>query len=203
MCGRYYIDEEISDEIEKLIRQAEDNLYRESAAYLQRIAPTDIHPSDEAPILFAAGGRIGCTWLRWGFPIQQDRGKKLVFNARCESAAEKPLFRESILHSRIAVPAAGFYEWDRSKVKYTFHRKDSKTLFLAGCCRQYRDGMHFVILTTNANDSMLPVHDRMPLILEPDEAARWILEPSRTDTFLRKVPALLERSTEYEQLRFF
>lgn len=203
MCGRYYVNDETAREIEKLVRQAEEKLNRNTAAALKRISSTDIHPSDEAPVLLAANGGIACTWLRWGFPMQQNQGKGLVFNARCESAAEKPFFREGIRHRRIAVPATAFYEWNREKNKYTFQRKDQKTLYMAGCCRHYGDGEHFVILTTTANNSMEPVHDRMPLLLEETEVMDWILDSGRTDSFLRKAPPLLNRSTDYEQMSFF
>lgn len=203
MCGRYYIDDDTAKEIEKLIRQAQEKLSRGTADALLRIQKTDIHPADEAPILLAAEGELHCAWLRWGFPLQQESGKKLVFNARCESAAEKPLFQEGIRHRRVIIPASAFYEWDSRKVKYTFQKKRESALFMAGCCRPYQDGEHFVILTTAANSSMEPVHDRMPLILSAKEATDWVLAPSQTMDLLKKIPPVLERSTEYEQLRFF
>ena len=203
MCGRYYVNDETAKEIEKLVRQAEEKLHRNTAAALKRISSADIHPSDEAPVLLAADGRITCTWLRWGFPMQQNQGKGLVFNARCESASEKPFFREGIRYRRIAVPAAAFYEWDREKSKYTFQMEKHKPMFMAGCCRHYGDGEHFVILTTAANSSMEPIHDRMPLLLEESEVRTWILDSGRTDSLLRKAPPLLIRSTDYEQMSFF
>lgn len=203
MCGRYYVSDETAKEIEKLIRQAQEKVDREPAAALRRIGSADIHPAEEAPVLLASDGKIACAWLRWGFPVHQNLGRKLIFNARCESAMEKPFFREGIRHRRIAVPAAAFYEWDRHKTKYTFQKNDHKTMFLAGCCRNYDDGEHFVILTTAANRSMEPVHDRMPLLLREDEVVDWILDSKRTGGILRQVPFPLERSTEYEQLRFF
>lgn len=203
MCSRYYIDIDTTKEIEKLIGDVEGKLSQETAAALRRIQAADIHPADEAPVLLAAGGQIGCSWLRWGLPLQPGAGKGLIFNARCESAAEKPLFREGIRHRRIIVPASSFYEWDSHKAKFTFRRESGGALFMAGCCRPYRDGEHFVILTTVAGGSMLPVHDRMPLILSQEEAISWILDGSRTEVLLRKVPAPLERGTDYEQLRFF
>ena len=203
MCGRYYIDDDTSKEIEKLVREIQGELSRETAAALQRIRKTDVRPADEAPVLLAAGGRIGCAWLRWGFPLQQDSGKGLVFNARCESAAEKPLFREGIRHRRTVIPASAFYEWDSRKAKFTFRREQGGALFMAGCCRPYQDGEHFVILTTAANGSMEPVHDRMPLLLQEDQVTDWILDTGKTETLLRQIPFSLEQSTEYEQLRFF
>ena len=76
-------------------------------------------------------------------------------------------------------------------------------LFMAGFCRQYEDGEHFVILTTAANESMEPVHDRMPLILERQDIAGWIFDDAKTENILHKIPCLLERKTEYEQLSLF
>ena len=203
MCGRYHIDDDTTKEIEKLIRQAGERLSQETAAALLRIRERDVHPTEEAPVLLAAGGGIGCAWLRWGFPLQQGTEKGLVFNARCESAAEKPLFREGIRHRRSIVPASSCYEWASGRPKFSFRQEQENALFMAGCCRPYRDGEHFVILTTAANSSMEPVHDRMPLILSREEAICWLLDPGRTDELLRKVPAPLERGTDYEQLRFF
>ena len=58
-------------------------------------------------------------------------------------------------------------------------------------------------MTTAANSSMEPVHDRMPLLLEETEVMDWILDSAKTTSLLQKAPPLLERSTEYEQMRFF
>ena len=203
MCGRYHVTEEMAEEMEYLVKQTEEKLRGESAAALKRIATADIYPADQAPVFLAAGGGLACTWLRWGFPVQQEQRKGLIINARCETVTDRPLFREGILHRRIAVPAAAFYEWDREKAKYTFRGKNGKVLFLAGCCRNYGDGEHFVILTTAANKSMEPVHDRMPLLLQADQVTDWILDAGETESLLRQIPFSLERSTEYEQLRFF
>ena len=74
---------------------------------------------------------------------------------------------------------------------------------MAGCYRKYEDGDRFVILTTQANASMEQVHDRMPLILERDEAVCWLLEDDASEELLRKAPPLLERRTEFEQLSIF
>ena len=69
--------------------------------------------------------------------------------------------------------------------------------------RQYEDGAHFVILTTGANASVKPVHDRMPLILEQGEVAPWILNDRQAEGILHKVPCLLGRKSDYEQLCLF
>ncbi len=60
-----------------------------------------------------------------------------------------------------------------------------------------------MILTTGANASMKPVHDRMPLILEREEIGEWMLDDTKTEDILRKVPCLLERQSDYEQMSLF
>lgn len=206
MCGRYYVDDETAREIEKLVRQMDERKRHESLKAVTRITVGDIYPGKDAPVLSGADGSISCGWQHWGFPWQQGghvQGKKLIFNARCESAMEKPMFRDSILHRRIVIPATWFYEWDPQKEKNTFHRKDAPVLFMAGFCRQYEDGKHFVILTTAANISMKPVHDRMPLILEKEETAEWILDDVKAESILHRIPCMLERKTDYEQMSLF
>lgn len=172
----------------------------------------DIYPTVSAPVIGAGcgpgGGQIAeCRMLCWGMPgfAPKENGKKgqVLFNARSETAMEKPTFREAVKSCRIVIPAAGFYEWNRKKEKYRFRRKDSPVLFMAGCFRHYEDGERFVILTTAANESVEPVHDRMPLILEPEEIAAWIWDGERTKGLLEKQPCLLERETDYEQMTLF
>lgn len=184
----------------------------EERAGAQNPKASDIFPTTIAPVIGAgietAGYRaLECRMLRWGMPgyAPKANGKKgqVIFNARSETAMEKPTFREGIQSHRIVVPAAGFYEWNSKKEKYRFRRTDSPVLFMAGCFRHYEDGERFVILTTAANASMEPVHDRMPLILEPDEIADWIWDGERTKNLLEKQPCLLERTTDYEQMTLF
>ncbi|MCI9533934.1 MAG: SOS response-associated peptidase [Lachnospiraceae bacterium] len=201
MCGRYYIDDHVAREMEKIIGQIQERQRKDSMVTVQRIETGDIHPDKEAPVLAGKDGSVCCSWQHWGFPGFQ--GKQVIFNARSESVLEKPLFRDSVLHRRIVVPAAWFYEWNYRKEKNTFYRKDQPVLFMAGFCRQYGDGVHFVILTTRANDSIKMVHDRMPLILEREEIVPWILNDEQAKGMLQKMPCLLERKTNYEQLCLF
>ena len=73
------------------------------------------------------------------------------------------------------IPASGFYEWSRLKEKNTFFRYDAALLYMAGFCVWFEDERRFVILTTAANESMRKVHDRMPLILEKEQLADWLM----------------------------
>ena len=201
MCGRYYVDDETAREMEKLVRQMDERRRRESLQAVSRIVAGDICPGKDAPVLSGKDGSICCGWQRWGFPGFE--GKKLIFNARCESAPEKSMFRDGILHKRIVIPASWFYEWNPRKEKNIFCRNDMPVLFMAGVGRRYEDGEHFVILTTAANASMKPVHDRMPLILERQEITEWMLDDTKTESILHKIPCLLERKTDYEQMSLF
>ncbi|MDE5588395.1 MAG: SOS response-associated peptidase [Acetatifactor sp.] len=201
MCGRYYVDDDTAREIEKLVRQVDEKMRGTVAACKVEIMAKDIHPAETAPILASSGSGLECRWQKWGFP--GFRRGQVIFNARCESAMEKPMFRDAVLHRRAVIPAAWFYEWDRNKQKHTFCREGRTPLFMAGCCRKYEDGDRFVILTTQANASMEPVHDRMPLILEREEVMDWLLEDGAAEELLRKLPPLLERRAEYEQMNLF
>ena len=200
MCGRYYIDDDTAREIEKLVRQVDEKMRQASAAG-NSVQAKDIHPSEVAPVITTEGQNLCCRWLKWGFPGFS--GKQLIFNARSESVMEKRMFRDSVEHRRIVVPAKWFYEWNKSKEKNIFYRKGQPVLYMAGLYKRYQDGNRFVILTTEANDSMRQVHDRMPLVLERDEINKWLKEDLLVEAFLQKVPPLLERRTDFEQMSLF
>lgn len=200
MCGRYYVDDETAREIERIIHIAEEKVKRTSGAEL-KLQAKDIHPTDTAPILMRSSTGLGCSFQKWGFPGIDS--KQVIFNARCESAMEKKMFQESMEHRRIVIPATRFYEWNRMKEKSTFYREDRRVLLMAGIYSRYQGEDWFVILTTAANESMKPVHDRMPLILEEKEMIPWIFDEVRYKEILLKTPCLLNRKSEYEQLSLF
>ena len=198
MCGRYYVDDDTAREIEKLIRQVDEKMRKAENIHLQA---GDIHPSEIAPVIVSDHKDLFCRWQRWGFP--GFNGKQLIFNARSESALEKKMFRDSVEHRRVVVPATWFYEWSRNKEKNIFYREGQPVLYMAGLYNRYQDEDRFVILTTSANESMKPVHDRMPLLLEKDEISKWLFEDGLTEKLLQKTPAMLERRTDFEQLSLF
>ena len=192
MCGRYYVDDETAREIEKLVRELDRKRKIERTG--------DVFPSQNAMIIKREGNHLAAEQMKWGFP-GFEKGKLLI-NARAESALERRTFQDSVQHRRCIIPAKGFYEWDKSKEKFSFERYDSPVLFMAGCYNQY-DQDRFVILTTDANPSVSPVHDRMPLILEPDELESWVLDDGATEFILHKTPVMLKSSTEYKQMSLF
>ena len=197
MCGRYHFSAELLDEIRDLTEQKDWKL---ELGVLDR----DIHPGDTAPVITAAGdqgGSLRACRQKWGYP--GPGGKGLVFNARSESVFEKRMFRNSVSQRRAAVPVSWFYEWNKNKEKFTFTKEGSRILFLAGFYGRYEDGDRFVILTTQANASMAPVHSRMPLVLEREQVREWILDSAKTKELLGQEPPRLARDCEYEQQTLF
>lgn len=189
MCGRYYIDDETAREIEKLVR----HLDRKMAVSGKR----DIYPSNAAPVITGHHDEFAEELFTWGFP--GFGSKNLIINARAETAMEKRTFKDSVRTRRCAVPAAGFYEWNPEKEKYTFQNPDGSICYLAGFYKEYEEGTRFVILTTEANDSMKSVHNRMPLLLGRQELDAWLFDDDQTELILRKIPGPLNKDTEYEQ----
>ena len=139
--------------------------------------------------------------LTWGF-IGYD-GKSLIINARAESILTKPTFAESIRERRCVLPAAGFYEWDRERQKVTFTDPAEPVIYLAGIYRPYGDDMRFAVITREANESMRPVHDRMPLMIAPEQVRTWIRDPAAAQEMLREPMPQLQAKRDYEQLSLF
>lgn len=193
MCGRYYVDDETAREIEKLVRELDRKLQIERTG--------DIRPSQRVAVIRGENKHLMADCMAWGFP--RFDGKGLLINARAESATERKTFRDSVQHRRCIIPAKGFYEWDKSKEKFSYERYDAPLLFMAGCYNKYQDQERFVILTTEANPSVSPVHDRMPLILEQEELEDWVLDDRATEYLLHKTPVLLKAHAEYEQMSLF
>ena len=204
MCGRFYVDEGTAREIERVIRGVD--------LRMQKMRTGDIYPSQSAGILtchnqqknpLSAGPAaenspaLELNEMRWGFPQYQKKG--LLINARAETALERKTFRESVLHRRCVIPARQFYEWDSDKNKVTFFREDRPVLFMAGFYNRFQDEVRFIILTTQANAAVSPVHNRMPLVLENGELEDWVYDDKFTEYALHKTPPELWREQEYEQ----
>lgn len=127
-----------------------------------------------------------CQEISWGLIPSWEKAPNKArrhFNARSETAAEKPSFRSAFKKRRCIVLADGFYEWASSgKSKLPFHITpgDGQLLWMAGLWEPGDDaagpGNTCTILTTSANDFMSPLHHRMPAILNTDDVPMWIDE---------------------------
>ena len=193
MCGRYYIESGWEGEIEDVVQDIDRRIRQE-----QFIG--DVHPTDLAPVIEMENQRLKLNICRWGYSLS--KGKNLVINARVESVLDKPSFKNGIQYHRILIPASGFYEWNRLKEKNTFSRYDAPVLYMAGFCDWFENERRFVIMTTAANESMIKVHDRMPLILEKGQLKDWF-DDRKMEQILHQVPVQLKREAEYEQQSLF
>jgi putative SOS response-associated peptidase YedK len=131
-------------------------------------------------------GKRAISLLRWGLVPFWAKEAKIGFstiNARAEEAASKPAYREALKKRRCLVPADDFYEWQRpdpkTKRPFAFALKSGEPYAFAGLWESWRpkDGEPletFTILTTGPNEIMAPIHNRMPVILEPKDYDRWL-----------------------------
>jgi putative SOS response-associated peptidase YedK len=136
---------------------------------------------------------------RWGLIPQWAKdpsiGNKLA-NARGESLLERPAFRDAFRRWRCLVPASGFYEWQAvSGRKQPWHIRpsDAELFGLAGITAIWNGIRSVSLITTAPNELMAPIHDRMPVIVGPEDYARW-LDPESQDaealmTLVRPYPA--------------
>lgn len=192
MCGRYYYDTFVEKEIRKIVEEISDRIKRKTG---------DVHPSETAVVITGRNDKLTAEEMKWGFPGYD--GKQLLINARCETVNQKRSFSDSVKMRRCVIPARHFYEWDREKNKVTFEHQDQSAMYMAGFYNCVKNEDSYIILTTEANESMSPVHDRMPLILGQDQIRSWILEDDKTGEILKQGSPILNRSQEYEQLNLF
>jgi putative SOS response-associated peptidase YedK len=137
--------------------------------------------------------------MRWGLIPSWSKDPKPgppLFNARSETAAEKPAFRSAMRHRRCLIPADGFYEWKnegKQKLPFYIRRPDEQPFAFAGLWEQWHDLRSCTILTTTANELMKPLHDRMPVILSANDYSVWLdrdaQEPSQLNYLFEPVPS--------------
>ncbi len=128
---------------------------------------------------------------RWGLVpswTKGPNGSSTAFNARAETLATKPMFRNAFRRQRILIPVDGFYEWDtvapKVKQPYVFTRTDGRPIVFAGLREWWQDAegtelRTATIITSQAGPDM-PIHNRQPVVLEPGKWDRW-LDPHLTD----------------------
>jgi len=184
MCGRYTLTS--SGEELALLFDISD---------LPMVLPRyNLAPTQEAAVVRvpAPGEPRRLDLLKWGlipyWAKEASIGNRMI-NARSESVAEKPAYRWSFKKKRCLIPADGFYEWKKEgklKQPYLIHRKDGKPFAFAGLWSSWKSPDQekpvetFTILTTDANDLLRPLHDRMPVIVDPENFDLW-LDPKIED----------------------
>jgi len=131
----------------------------------------NIAPTDPVVVVGAQSGDV----VRWGM-----HGRKGgLFNIRSETAIVRPYYHRLLLGQRILVPASHFYEWRTiggRRMPLAISRADGKVLHLAGLRGSWERQPAATILTTTPNGDIVPLHSRMPVVLNADDAATWVLE---------------------------
>lgn len=177
MCGRYtfFTDKELQ-EVDEIIEKISHDIQQE------KMKTGEIFPTDTVPILVANREIIVPKLFTWGFPNFRNKG--VIINARAETIREKKMFGVSLANRRCVIPSTGFYEWDALKKKYLFNVADTGMLYMAGIFNQFEGENRFVILTTDANNSVIGVHKRMPVVVPKDFIEEWIFNSNKVDEIL-------------------
>jgi putative SOS response-associated peptidase YedK len=180
-CGRYTLHAKSKDLI---------NHYKTTKTP-NTIAPSyNVAPGQTMPVVTEKeNGEREIEPMRWGLVPAWAKdisiGYKLI-NARDDSVFEKPMWRSAILKKRCLIPANGFYEWEKPlsnsnelKKPYYIHPKQTDIFSFAGVWSIWKDAegkelKTYSIITTESNEEMRSVHNRMPVILYPEEEAEWL-----------------------------
>lgn len=198
MCGRYTL----TTPLEALKRLFE---FAESLNLQPRynIAPTQI-----VPVVRGGEGRRSLVMMRWGLVpgwAKEISIASRMINARSETVAGKPAFREAFRTRRCLVPADGYYEWQaegKRRQPYRVTREDGAPMAFAGLWEQWKarrdsGGANpvsvgdlvetFTIVTTAASESIANLHDRMPVVIEPDDFEVWLTAPGEDPEPLQRL----------------
>ena len=204
MCGRFTITLEAAD------LQQDLGVSEVPSDWLPRfnVAPTQ----PVGAVLDARARKV--EWLRWGLIPSWAKDASIaskLINARSETLAEKPSFRQAFARRRCLILADGFYEWQKASQgpsqPYYFQRVDKKPFAFAGLWEFWKSPegepvRSCTIITCAANPLVAPVHERMPVILSGEAAWQW-LEPASPEVlagFLRPYPPELMAAVPISRL---
>lgn len=188
MCGRVYMapaDPELRELVKEMNRSVLAERFRKEKNEILDAAG-EICPSSIMPVF--ANNRVGVKRIypmRWGFSCN----KKLIINARVETARRLPTFSESWMKHRCAIPITKYFEWEhdgkkRAGQKYALQPENGASILLAGLYRMENGLPVFAVLTRPADSSISWMHDRMPVILRQADADRWIGQQTDPDTVM-------------------
>jgi putative SOS response-associated peptidase YedK len=188
MCCRYWMEESprLREIVKEVTLSALGGKWQKTSGIKTR---GEIRPSDVVPVIAPdRSGHMAVFPMKWGYS-----GEKLLINARVETAAIKPTFREDWTKHRCIVPASWYFEWEHrlgndgrkyTGDKYVIQPKGSTMTWLCGLYR-IEDGLpHFVILTREPGEGVRFIHDRMPLIMPEQLLDQWIMPEQKPEGLL-------------------
>ena len=179
MCGRFVL--------ETPLKATAEIFYAQMAESLVTVPNFNICPSENISVLVSNSGKRKLGQMRWGFVphwCKSVADGPLLFNARAETLAEKPAFRDACRKRRCLIPADGFYEWEKkvgSKSKpFYVRRSDRQQMIFAGIWQFSGDSEDRIptctIITVPASEQISGIHNRMPLLIDPSDWAGWLGE---------------------------
>lgn len=175
VCGRYLFFPDKSNEIQQIFDLANEG-------FSDSIKTGEIFPSELVPVILPDDqNKIQIKRMTWGFP--GFKGSQLIINARTETVAEKKMFSKAYKTTRCVFPTSGFFEWNKSKEKFLFtFEKDP--VYICGFYKEYNDGLRSVIMTKEADSSVAPVHNRMPLIVSKKNIKQYLTSQDFSDNLI-------------------
>ena len=195
MCCRYCLEKDldgIDDILDVISHSALAAKFTETHGR-PLVTSGEVRPSDIVPVISPdSKGHRSAFPMQWGFMAQDN--KRTIFNARVETAAIKPTFRDAWKSRRCIIPASCYYEWEHFKSpdgkvktgsKYAIQPTGSTATWLCGLYR-IEDGYPvFVVLTKEPTVELERIHDRMPLMLPKDMINEWITPSSKPEEVIR------------------
>ena len=183
-------------EIREIIREAENSLLAErfrDKLSKPLVTSGEARPTDVVSVIAPGRSKPKAVFpMKWGYTLKGD--SKPLINARVETAAVKPTFKDDWLSHRCIIPASWYYEWEHFKSpdgkikigdKYSIQPKDSTITYLCGLYRFENGYPVFTVLTREPSEELLRIHDRMPLILPKELIDEWIKPDSRPEALLQ------------------
>lgn len=163
------------------------------------------YPTQHLPVVYRDPAEgLRCNLLHWGLIPSWAKDASIGYktsNARSETAAEKPSFRHAFYKQRAVIPIDGWFEWLREgkhKRPYFHHRIDGRVIWIAGLWEHWINPvnqeplMSFTLLTRNAEGKSASIHDRMPVILNPNKVELWLnpelQDRARIETLMMDLP---------------
>jgi putative SOS response-associated peptidase YedK len=204
MCGRYTLTS-----APEVIRALFG--YAEQPNFPPRF---NIAPTQPIAIVRLVDGKRQFALVRWGLLpswVKDPKAFSLIINARGEGVVEKPAFRAAMKRRRCLIPADGFYEWKAGtprKQPFFIHTTSGVPLAFAGLWETWTgpNGEELdtaAIITTGANETLAPLHDRMPVIIPPESFDAWLGKGEIEENVDAKLAEMLIRSAPGELLEAY
>lgn len=147
---------------------------RFGVTFLDNLQPRwNVAPSQRALVVTRTGLQPEAAMVAWGLPPAGE-GRSFLINARMETAAQKPTFRDAFASRRCLVVASGWYEWSAPKRPWHVQLADGGVMGMGGLLLRRGNEDRFVIMTSAANGELTAIHHRQPLVLPPDSWDRWL-----------------------------